>query len=113
MFASEWTEKSMAEETVDCVTLDHAAALCGDGPIDLIKMDIEGGEIEAIENAGPQTWERVKRVAVEYHDIIRPGCLDRVRTALAAHGFDAIETRPDAYHNGQLGIVRARRSAAR
>jgi FkbM family methyltransferase len=109
MYESSFTE-TIGEETINCVTLDQAVAMCGDGPIDLLKVDIEGGEIEAIEAAGPETWRRVRRVAVEYHDLFRPGCRDRVKLALQTQGFDSIEIVPDAYHNGQLGIIRAKRS---
>ncbi|GAC1447548.1 MAG: hypothetical protein NVSMB9_29840 [Isosphaeraceae bacterium] len=111
LFDSRWTKGSDQKATVDCATLDRAVALC-DGPIDLIKIDIEGAEIEAIEGAPPETWRRVHRVAVEYHDLFRPGCRDRVTRALAAQGFDSIENVPDDFNHGKLGIIRASRSAS-
>ena len=42
--------------------------------IDLLKMDIEGAEIEAFENCD---WiNTVQAIAIELHDPIRPGCTD-------------------------------------
>ena len=64
-------------ESVESIGLDEALDLCGEGPIDLLKIDVEGAEIEIVEGASPRTWERVRRMVVEFHDMIRPGCRER------------------------------------
>lgn len=43
--------------------------------ISLLKMDIEGAEYDAIEATPDHILERLDRVAMEYHDHIRPGTL--------------------------------------
>jgi FkbM family methyltransferase len=54
---------------------------------DLVKIDIEGGEIE-IFTVGVERWiDRVDTIAVETHDVHRPGCSAAVRGALATHGY--------------------------
>ncbi len=109
LFDSQWAaeSKGAGQETVECVTLDRATASCGGGPIDLLKVDIEGAEIEALEGAGSESLGRVRRIAVEYHDVHRPGCRERVTRVLASQGFTSIETFPDEYNDGQFGTIRA------
>jgi FkbM family methyltransferase len=42
--------------------------------IDLLKMDIEGGEVEAFTNCD---WiDAIQAIVIELHDRIRPGCRD-------------------------------------
>jgi FkbM family methyltransferase len=73
---------------VECITLATAFKLSGNpARIDLLKIDIEGGEVEAIGGAGAETLAPVLRVVMEWHDRIRPGCLSACKAALAAAGF--------------------------
>jgi FkbM family methyltransferase len=52
--------------------------------IDLLKMDIEGSEIEVFSDCAD--WiPKVEALLVETHDRIRPGCSDAVRQAVAGH----------------------------
>lgn len=75
-------------ESVEAIGLDEALDDCGDGPIDLMKIDVEGAEIEIVEGASQRSWDRVRRVVVEYHDMIRPGCRDRVLNVLNRNHFE-------------------------
>ena len=45
------------------------ATLLGEtsGDVDLLKVDIEGGEHEAFRDLNPETIRRVQRVSLEYH----------------------------------------------
>src|SRR5262249_60954762 len=76
LFANEFTADT-GLETVECVSLSDAVEACGAGRIDLLKMDVEGSEIEAVEGTDPETWDRIDRVAFEDHDHFRPGCRER------------------------------------
>jgi FkbM family methyltransferase len=54
---------------------------------DLLKIDIEGGELEVF-TIGVERWiDRVDTIAVEVHDGHRPGCSAAVRGALATRGY--------------------------
>jgi FkbM family methyltransferase len=111
LFTEEPGEPSAgAEESVRCVSLAEAVGLCGVDEIDLLKIDVEGAEIEIVEGCDDATWRRVRRVVVEYHDVFRPGCRERVSRVLEAQGFPSIETLPAA-HDPDLGLIRARRDA--
>ena len=97
------------EEEVRTVSLAEAVAMTGADAIDLLKIDIEGAEIEVVEAADAATWAKVRRVVVEYHDVFRPGCRERVTRVLKAQGFPEIEVLPEP-GVPDLGLVRARRA---
>jgi FkbM family methyltransferase len=85
IFASRFVGEEV--EVVDAVGLDQALDLCGNRPVDLLKIDVEGAEIEVVEGLPAGRWGQVRRVVVEYHDLFRPGCRERVSRVLAAAGF--------------------------
>ena len=94
-------------ELVRSLSLGMALDLCGT-PVALLKLDVEGAEVEILEGADDATLARVARVALEYHDFLRPGCRARVERRLVRAGFTHIETVPTAM-DGTIGILRAAR----
>ena len=97
-----------ADELVSTITLAEAVALTGAASIDFLKIDVEGSEIEIVEGADAETWGKIERVAIEYHDLVRPGCRERVTRVLERQGFRSIETIP-VPGLPALGLIRARR----
>jgi FkbM family methyltransferase len=95
-------------EAVPSINLAQAVELTGAKQIDLLKIDVEGSEIEIVEGADADTWKKIRRVVVEYHDLFRPGCQERVTRVLAAQGFSSLETLPEPSPSG-LGLIRASR----
>ena len=85
LFLSEFSGPDV--QNVECVPLSRAVELTGADRVDLLKVDVEGAEIEILEGAGPEVWPRIDRVVVEYHDLFRPGCRDRVEAALRGAGY--------------------------
>jgi FkbM family methyltransferase len=50
------------------------------GHIDLLKLDIEGAEADVLR--GSEAWiDRVETIAIELHDVIRPGCRESFERA--------------------------------
>jgi FkbM family methyltransferase len=97
-----------AGEEVQCISLHQALDHCGVGRVDLLKVDVEGAEIEVFEGACGHIWDRIERVALEFHDVHRAGCRDRVTQVLRANGFNHLEVdhlSPDQ----TVGIIRAAR----
>jgi len=105
VFASEYVEAS-GSTSVQAIPLEKALLLAGSRRVDLLKIDVEGAEIEIVEGASPSCWQNIARVVVEYHDLLRPGCKERVARALAARGYHemhSFETSPG------LGLLQAQR----
>lgn len=58
---------------VDAVTLVEIMDRFGMDTVDLLKIDVEGAEVELF--ADPSAWiDRVGAIAIELHDRARPGC---------------------------------------
>lgn len=94
-----------AGETVVCVSLDEAVERSKSKRVDLLKLDVEGAEIEILESGSRETWRRIHRVALEVHEAIRPGARERVvRTLKAKYRYVKVSRRS---RNGGLAIVRA------
>ncbi|MGW1289079.1 FkbM family methyltransferase [Streptomyces sp. NPDC002586] len=56
-----------------------------EGPVDLLKIDVEGAELEVMEGLDAADWQRVRQAVVVVQD--RDGRLDAVRGILDAQGF--------------------------
>lgn len=69
-------------QEISCITLATLIAQHGAREIDLLKVDIEGGEKAVFESSGP--WiHKVRVITVELHDRICAGCTDAFATATA------------------------------
>jgi hypothetical protein len=62
------------EQGVRAMSMATLMAHCGLDHIDLLKLDIEGAEKDVFEAADLQWMDRVRTIAVELHDRMRPGC---------------------------------------
>ena len=76
--------------------------------IDLLKIDVEGPELEILRGLDDRTWTKVQQV-LETHD--RDGRLRVIERTLRAHGLSAIRSAPQRIgDNGRAAIlVHARR----
>ena len=68
--------------TVPMIPLAGLFDLTQTDQISLLKVDIEGSEHDAFEHADPNTLRRFDRIAIEYHDNIRPGTLALLQARL-------------------------------
>lgn len=75
------------------------------GMIDLLKIDIEGAEIELFAKAG---WVRhVRCIMIETHDRFRPGCSEAIRAALGERWEQRGET--TVFLPGSADLAKTRR----
>ena len=66
-------------QRVRAITMDTLMGETGIHSIDLLKVDIEGAEIELFESC---PWiKNVQVIAIELHDRVRPGCSSTVKNA--------------------------------
>jgi len=94
----------------NCITLATALKICGVETVDFLKMDVEGAEVEIIESLDFETWKRIRKLAIEYHDDIRPSCLATIDRVLKENGFRTAVDNEPPYGRGE-GIIRASQSS--
>ncbi len=75
---------------VEVITLDALMRAHRLDWIDVLKIDIEGAEIELLEGLDKQTFARIGQITVEFHDFLRPSDQPRVAkvvTRIRDNGF--------------------------
>jgi FkbM family methyltransferase len=92
-------------QQVNCIDLRGAFDVCAVHAIDLLKMDVEGAELEILEAAKHFDWNRVARVSLEFHGHVIPNCGSRVASLLRHYGYNQISWD----ENSNVGIIRATR----
>jgi FkbM family methyltransferase len=91
---------------ITVLTLGEAADLAGTGSrIDLLKMDIEGSEADVFARPHPPAlMSRFRKIAIEWHEHLRPGVLELLRLQLEpTHRIVAIDA--DDHRYGLLQAV--------
>ncbi|GLS34424.1 hypothetical protein GCM10010869_00120 [Mesorhizobium tianshanense] len=67
--------------TVDLITVDHIVEMCAVQGIDILKLDIEGGEYSLLEDV-PGWIQRCDVIVAELHDRIKSGCTEMFYKAM-------------------------------
>jgi len=77
--------------------------------IDLLKVDVEGAELDVLRGIDARHWPRIKAVALEVHDV--DGRLETIEALLRANGIGHIERKAGelAHREHRLWVVLARR----
>lgn len=77
-------DERAADSKTRCVRLDSLLTLARFDHIDILKIDIEGAELEVF-SSSPETWlDKVSLIIIETHDRFRAGSEQAVRQALAS-----------------------------
>ncbi len=71
--------------TIDEVVRDHSVER-----IDLLKVDVEGAELDVLLGMNDSSWRLVRQVVMEGHD--KDGRLETIKALLTQHGFDFIRS---------------------
>lgn len=78
---------------VDSVTIERFREMAGVDRIDLLKLDIEGAEFDALAATSDDTLRRIGQITVEFHDFLdsrlTPAC-EAVIARLEALGFHTL-----------------------
>jgi FkbM family methyltransferase len=80
-------DSSAASIEVSAVTIDDLLRRFNATKIDLLKLDIEGAELELFSRAAANWIDRVEHIAIELHDRLRPGCAQAFYSSLASREF--------------------------
>ncbi|MCG8527249.1 MAG: FkbM family methyltransferase [Opitutales bacterium] len=62
--------------------------------IDFFKIDVEGSELEFFESLKKDDLLRIKKIAIEYHDNIKPGTKNYILSKLEATHTTTVKTDP-------------------
>jgi FkbM family methyltransferase len=74
---------------VETISFDEAVASAG-APVDLVKIDCEGGEYALVLNSSAKSWSSVRRVVIEHHPV--PGhSWPQLRAFFASVGLEEQE----------------------
>jgi len=71
------------EFTAPARSLESLCAELGIQEIDLLKLDIEGAELEVLEQAPASLLARIRQITCEFHDFLDPGHVPRIQRILA------------------------------
>lgn len=92
------------EGDVEIFTLADFFTLTKTDRIALLKVDVEGSENELFADADQDVLNRIDRIAMEYHDNLRPGTLDFLREKFST--THEITVKPSS--TAECGVLLAR-----
>ncbi len=72
---------------VPAITIADILKRVGATRIDLLKLDIEGSELQLFSTGAEQWIDQVQAIAIELHDRFRPGCARAFYSVLATRAF--------------------------
>lgn len=84
------SDEPLTTQPVEMVTLAELRRRTGVGQIDLLKMDIEGAEIELLESCSDDDLQSVMQITVEFHEFLYPQHADaiaRIKHRMCGLGF--------------------------
>jgi FkbM family methyltransferase len=88
-------------------TVDLASIVKEAGAVDVLKLDCEGREYEILFSAGPEVYQRIKEIRLEYHR----GRVEEIRSFLESRGFLLRRARATSPPVGTLRFARAPQAA--
>ncbi|HEX6101030.1 MAG TPA: amino acid adenylation domain-containing protein [Thermoanaerobaculia bacterium] len=77
--------------------------------IDLLKVDVEKGELDVLNGIHESDWSKIRQLVIEVHDV--SGRLAEIAEMLAARGFEAHHEQSRSLESTQLYNLYARRPA--
>jgi FkbM family methyltransferase len=97
------SSSSESEDRVPIIDLHGLLEMSKRDRVSLLKMDIEGAEYDVFINANASMLRRFERIAIEFHEILRPGTLELLKARLASTHRLTVENSDQGW-----GILRAR-----
>ena len=109
----ELLDERLQSERVSCQvrTVSEVMEAEGVDRIDLLKVDVEKGELEVLAGIDDEDWPKIRQVVVEVHDI--EGRRESVRRRLEERGFEVGEEQDESMLSTGLYNLYARRTGTR
>lgn len=104
----------LATEKHECQlrTISDIIMECDVESIDLLKVDVEKGELDVLKGIKEQDWPKIKQIVLETHD--REGRLQEVEHLLIRHGFEVwLEQDSELSETGLYNVYALRPAPAR
>ena len=99
----------IVEIPCEVVTVSQIVREHGVERIDVLKVDVEGAELDVLRGIEEDDWGKIGTVACEVDDI--GGRLEGIREILGAHGFDRIDVTQDwPFEGTDVYMLHANRS---
>lgn len=93
---------------VPAVTFQQILDAHGLDTVDLLKLDIEGAELDVFEQTPVDTLARCAQITCEFHDFLDPGDLPRIRRILRSLRNDFIVVSLSVFNYGDVLFVNRR-----
>ena len=87
--AMRWMSRKVVATSCSVITLSEILRLHEVETVDLLKIDVEGAELDVLHGIDLEDWPRIRAIAVEVHDIEQR--LSVIRSLLERAGFDRID----------------------
>jgi len=100
------TEKKIESIVVDGITFDHFLKIQNIKIIDLLKVDIEGAELDLFASLKKENLQLIRQMTVEFHDFLWEDMHDQVeliKNKMVSSGFYCI---PFSLNNGNVLFVK-------
>jgi hypothetical protein len=87
-WAGKRAEANLVPVVTEVITLDQLFAQEQLDDIDLLKVDVEGAELEVLKGLSDNNARKVRQIVIEVHDI--QGRVETIRELLVRWGFERI-----------------------
>ena len=87
-YADHCNDDQFISEECPMITLSELMRLHEVKQIDLLKVDVEGDELEVLKGIDEMSFEKIRQIAIEVHDI--EGRLSKISHLLQASGFHKV-----------------------
>lgn len=89
------------------ITVNKILEQAGSDAVDILKLDIEGSEVELFEENSAVWLSKVNVIAIELHDRLRPGCTEALYSAINRNEWEEFKSSEKVIliRKGYLGTI--------
>lgn len=104
-----WLAVKVVEVPCEVTTVSDVIRESGVERVDLLKVDVEGAELDVLRGITDEDWPKIQAIAAEVHDI--DGRAETIRALLTSAGFDRVDiTQEWPFEGTSVYMLDARRA---